>query len=130
MRLQQLIQDFSFKGIKNYKNVQIDNLTNSSTADTTQGLYFCLKGSKADGHDYAEEAVKNGAVCLVVERFLDLPVTQILVDNARKAMSSLSATFYEFDKSNIKFVGVTGTNGKTTTAFVTRHILQNLNSHL
>ena len=126
MRLQQLIQDFSFKGIKNYKNVQIDNLTNSSTTDTTQGLYFCLKGSKADGHDYAEEAVKNGAVCLVVERFLDLPVTQILVDNARKAMSSLSATFYEFDKSNIKFVGVTGTNGKTTTAFVTRHILQNL----
>ena len=79
-----------------------------------------------DGHDYAEEAVNNGAVCLVVERYLDLPVTQILVDNSRLAMSTISAKFYEFDKSQIRFVGVTGTNGKTTTSFITRHILQNL----
>lgn len=126
MKLQQLIQDFSFKGIKNYKNINIENLTNSSTKDTDKGLYFCLRGSKVDGHDYASEAVENGAVCLVVEKFLDLPVTQILVDNSRKAMSSLSAKFFEFDKSKIKFIGVTGTNGKTTTAFTTRHILKNL----
>ena len=62
----------------------------------------------------------------MVERFLDLPVTQILVDDARKAMTKMSGKFYEFDKSKIKFIGVTGTNGKTTTAFTTRHILQNL----
>ena len=126
MKLQQLIQNVSFKGIKNYKDIQIDNLTNSSTADTNNALYFCLKGSRVDGHDYAREAVDNGAVCLVVERFLDLPVTQILVDNSRRAMSNISANFYEFGRSKIKFIGVTGTNGKTTTAFVTRHILQNL----
>lgn len=126
MNLQQLVQNVSFKGIKNYKDIQIDNLTNSSTKDTNQALYFCLKGSQVDGHDFAEEAVKNGAVCLVVERFLDLNVPQVLVDNARKAMSNISANFYEFDKSKIKFIGVTGTNGKTTTAFVTRHILKNL----
>ncbi|MBQ3502630.1 MAG: UDP-N-acetylmuramoyl-L-alanyl-D-glutamate--2,6-diaminopimelate ligase, partial [Clostridia bacterium] len=126
MNLQQIIQNLTFKGIKNYKDVQIETLTNESKNKTQQGLYFCLKGNKVDGHDYAKEAVDNGAVCLVVERFLDLPVTQILVDNARRAMSTISATFYEFDKSNIKFIGVTGTNGKTTTAFVTRHILQNL----
>lgn len=126
MNLQQLVQNVRFKGIKNYKDVKIDNLTNSSTKDTNQALYFCLKGSKVDGHEFAEEAVKNGAVALVVERYLDLSVTQILVDNARVAMSNISANFYEFEKSNIKFIGVTGTNGKTTTAFVTRHILQNL----
>ncbi|MBQ8522595.1 MAG: UDP-N-acetylmuramoyl-L-alanyl-D-glutamate--2,6-diaminopimelate ligase [Clostridia bacterium] len=126
MNLQQILQDLSFKGVKNYKNVQIDNLTNSSTKDTSNALYFCLKGSKVDGHDYAEEAVNNGAVCLVVERYLDLPVTQILVDNSRLAMSTISAKFYEFDKSQIRFIGVTGTNGKTTTSFITRHILQNL----
>ena len=125
MDLQQLIQNFMFKGIKNYKNIQIEQLTNSSTKDTRGALYFCIKW-KVDGHDYASEAVDNGAVCLVVERYLDLPVTQILVDNARLAMSSLSAKFYDFDKSKIKFIGVTGTNGKTTTAFVTRHILKNL----
>ena len=126
MNLQQILQDLSFKGVKNYKNIQIDNLTNSSTKDTSNALYFCLKGSKVDGHDYAEEAVNNGAVCLVVERYLDLPVTQILVDNSRLAMSTISAKFYEFDKSQIRFIGVTGTNGKTTTSFITRHILQNL----
>lgn len=126
MKLEELIQDFSFKGIKNYKNVQIDNLTNSTNQDLKDGLYFCLKGSKVDGHDFASQAVDKGAVCLVVERYLNLPVTQILVDNARKAMSSLSAKFYGFDKCNIKFIGVTGTNGKTTTAFITKHILQNL----
>jgi len=125
MRLQQLIQDCTFKGIKNYKDVQIENLTNSSTQDTQGALYFCLKG-RVDGHNYANEAVNNGAVALVVERFLDLPVPQILVDNSRVAMSRLSATFYDFDKSKIKFIGVTGTNGKTTTAFVTRHILKNM----
>ncbi|MBQ7880297.1 MAG: UDP-N-acetylmuramoyl-L-alanyl-D-glutamate--2,6-diaminopimelate ligase [Clostridia bacterium] len=126
MNLQNLIKNISFKGIKNYKDVQIENLTNVSTRDTNQGLYFCLKGGKTDGHNYAQEAINNGAVCLVVERYLDLPVTQILVDNVRVAMSNISANFYEFDKSKIKFIGVTGTNGKTTTAFVTRHILQNL----
>ena len=126
MKLEELIQDFSFKGIKNYKNVQIDNLSNSTNQDLTDGLYFCLRGSKVDGHDFASQAVDNGAVCLVVEKYLNLPVTQILVDNARKAMSSLSARFYEFDKCKIKFIGVTGTNGKTTTAFITKHILQNL----
>ncbi len=126
MDLQQLVQDFKFNGIKNYKNVDIQNLTNSSTQNTNQALYFCLKGSKVDGHEYAKEAMDDGAVCLVVEKYLDLPITQILVDNARSAMSALSAKFYEFDKSKIKFIGVTGTNGKTTTAFITRHILKNL----
>ena len=126
MELKQLINNLPFKGIKNYQNIQIDNLTNSSTVDTQNAIYFCLKGSKVDGHDFASQAVDNGATCLVVERYLDLPVPQILVDNSRKAMSSISATFYDFDKSKIKFIGITGTNGKTTTAFTTRHILQNL----
>lgn len=126
MRLQQLIQNFAFRGIKNYKDVQIDNLTNTTNDNVPNSLYFCLKGSRVDGHDYAQRAVENGAVCLVVERYLNSPATQILVDNARVAMSQLSAKFYEFDKSNIKFIGVTGTNGKTTTAFITRQILQSL----
>ncbi len=126
MNLQQLLKNVSFKGMKNYKDIQIENLTNASDKVTNNSLYFCLKGSKVDGHDFAKQAVDNGAVCLVVERYLNLPVTQVLVDNARKTMSSISASFYEFDKSKIKFIGVTGTNGKTTTAFVTRHILKNL----
>ncbi len=126
MELQQLIQNLTFKGIKQYKNLNIENLSNNSKQKNTHGLYFCLKGSKVDGHNLAEEAINNGAECLVVERYLDLPVTQILVDNARLAMANLSASFYEFDKSKIKFIGVTGTNGKTTTSFMVRDILKSL----
>ncbi len=125
MNLQQLIQNFNFKGIKHYRDVNIESLTNVSTDKTINGLYFCLRG-RVDGHEFASEAVNNGAVCLVVEKYLDLPVTQILVEDSRRAMSILSAKFYEFEKSKIRFIGITGTNGKTTTAFITRHILQSL----
>lgn len=126
MLLQQLIKDLSFIGIKNYKNLDIENLSNISSELNTQGLYFCIKGGKKDGHDYASESINNGSVCLVVERYLDLPVTQILVDNARVAMSVIAANFYEFSQSKIKFVGLTGTNGKTTTTFIMREILKKL----
>ena len=126
MLLQHLIKNLSFVGIKNYTNLDIDSLSNVSSEKNINGLYFCIKGGKKDGHDYAREAIDNGAVCLVVERYLDLPITQILVDNARLAMSIISANFYEFSQSKIKFIGLTGTNGKTTTTFIMREILKKL----
>lgn len=126
MKLQQLIKNLQFKGIKNYKNLDIDGLTNDSEQATHNGVYFCLKGSRVDGHNFANQAIQNGAVCLVVERFLDLNITQILVDNSRKAMSQISANFYEFDNSKIRFIGITGTNGKTTTSFVLKQLLEKL----
>lgn len=126
MKLQQLIKNLQFKGIKNYKNLDIDGLTNDSNQATHNGVYFCLRGSRADGHNFASQAIQNGAVCLVVERFLDLNITQILVDNSRKAMSQISANFYEFDNSKIRFIGITGTNGKTTTSFVVKQLLEKL----
>lgn len=126
MKLQQLIKNLQFKGIKNYKNLDIDGLTNDSNQATHNGVYFCLRGSRADGHNFASQAIQNGAVCLVVERFLDLNITQILVDNSRKAMSQISANFYEFDNSKIRFIGITGTNGKTTTSFVLKQLLEKL----
>ena len=91
------------------------------------GIYFCIKGLKEDGHNFAVEAIKNGAVCLVVERYLDLPITQILVENVRATMSYISSVFYETYKSKMKFIGITGTNGKTTTTFLLREILTKLN---
>lgn len=126
MRLQQLIKNLQFIGIKNYKDLNIESLTNNSEQTTQDGLYFCLKGGRADGHSFASQAVDNGAVCLVVERFLDLDVTQILVESARKTMSQISANFYNFSNSQIKFIGITGTNGKTTTSFIVKQLLERL----
>jgi UDP-N-acetylmuramoyl-L-alanyl-D-glutamate--2,6-diaminopimelate ligase len=86
-------------------------------------LYFCIPGSRADGHDFAPEAVVNGAVALVVERPLDLPVPQLVVEDARAAMPAAADEFFGRPTEQLEVAGVTGTNGKTTTAFLLYAIL-------
>jgi len=81
-------------------------------------LFFCVAGSSADGHAHAAEAVAGGAVALVVERPLDMPVAQLLVPDARVAMAPAADAFYGFPTRELDVAGVTGTNGKTTTAFL------------
>jgi UDP-N-acetylmuramoyl-L-alanyl-D-glutamate--2,6-diaminopimelate ligase len=87
-------------------------------------LFFCVVGEKADGHEFAAEVVAAGAVGLVVERELDLGVPQVVVSSARAAMAPFAAAFWGDPTTELKVVGVTGTNGKTTTAYLTREILE------
>ena len=126
MKLYEIISNLKFLGIKNYLDMDIDSLTCSSNEPTNKSIYFCIKGTKVDGHNYAEQAIQNGAVCLVVEKFLDLPITQIRVENVRETMSFISSVFYGTYKSKMKFIGITGTNGKTTTTFLLRSILSEM----
>ncbi len=126
MKLYDIISNLKFLGIKNYQELEIDSLSCDSREKLTNGIYFCIKGLQSDGHNYANESIKNGAVCLVVEKYLDLPNTQILVENVREAMSYISSIFYETNVSKMKFVGITGTNGKTTTTFLLREILMQM----
>ena len=123
MKLYDIISNLKFVGIKNYQEQEIEALSCNSKEKLNNGIYFCIKGFKTDGHEYAHESIKNGAVCLVVEKYLDLPITQILVENVRVAMSFISSVFYGTYKTKMKFVGITGTNGKTTTTFLIREIL-------
>jgi len=123
MKLYDIIANLKFIGIKNYHELDIDALTCDSNEKINNGIYFCIKGLSHDGHDFAKDSIKNGAVCLVVEKYMDIPITQILVENVRSAMSYVSSVFYETYKANMKFVGITGTNGKTTTTFLIREIL-------
>ncbi len=82
-------------------------------------LFCCLPGGNADGHDFAPAAVANGAVALLVERELpDLGVPQILCDDAREGMARLAASLYGHPSRELALVGVTGTNGKTTTTLL------------
>jgi UDP-N-acetylmuramoyl-L-alanyl-D-glutamate--2,6-diaminopimelate ligase len=87
-------------------------------------LFFCVPGEKADGHEFAAAAVEAGAVALVVERELDVDVAQVVVTDARAAMAPLAANFFDDPTAALKVIGVTGTNGKTTTAFLAREILE------
>jgi UDP-N-acetylmuramoyl-L-alanyl-D-glutamate--2,6-diaminopimelate ligase len=87
-------------------------------------LFFCVPGGKVDGHEFAERAVEAGAAALVVERELELDVPQAVVRDARAAMAPLAARFHGDPTAELKVVGVTGTNGKTTTAFLVREMLE------
>ena len=86
-------------------------------------LFFCVPGTRADGHDFAPDAVTRGAVALVVERPLELPVPQLVVDDARAAMAVAADAFFDEPTRELQVAGVTGTNGKTTTAFLLYAIL-------
>jgi UDP-N-acetylmuramoyl-L-alanyl-D-glutamate--2,6-diaminopimelate ligase len=97
-------------------DVEIGSLA-CNTRDVVAGsLFFCIPGLQADGHDFAPEAVAAGAAALVCERPLALPVTQVLVPGARRAMALMSARFYGDPTRELRVAAVTGTNGKTTTA--------------
>lgn len=96
---------------------------NSKTAKRGE-LFFCLRGKLADGHDYAAEAKKHGVSALVVEEFLDLPILQIKVADSRSALAEAGRLFYHDPAARLGLIGVTGTNGKTTTAFYIQSVLK------
>jgi UDP-N-acetylmuramoyl-L-alanyl-D-glutamate--2,6-diaminopimelate ligase len=103
--------------------VEIADLAYDARAAGPGSLYFCVPGNRADGHDFAPTAVARGAVALVVERRLELPVPQLLVEDARRAMAVAADVFFERPTDELDVAGVTGTNGKTTTAFLLYSIL-------
>src|ERR671916_2442025 len=81
-------------------------------------LFFCVPGFPRDGHDFAPDAVAKGAAALVVQRPLGLGVPEVVVDDVRAAMGPVAARFHSDPTARLQVVGVTGTNGKTTTAFL------------
>ncbi len=104
--------------------VEIAALAYDSRQVTPGVLFFCVKGEHSDGHDFAAQAVRDGAVALVVERPLNLGVPEVLVPSARAAMGPIATRFYGDPSTALRVVGVTGTNGKTTTAYLVRALLQ------
>ena len=91
-------------------------------------MFFCVVGEKVDGHEFGARAVEEGAAALVVERELtELDVPQVLVGDSRAAMAPLAARFWGDPTAELRMVGVTGTNGKTTTAFLVQEVLKAAN---
>src|SRR6478672_11653122 len=103
--------------------VEIADLAYDARDATAGSLFFCVPGSRADGHDFAAEAVANGAVALVVQRPLELEVPQLVVGDARQAMGVAADEFFGRPTQELELAGVTGTNGKTTTAFLLYSVL-------
>jgi UDP-N-acetylmuramoyl-L-alanyl-D-glutamate--2,6-diaminopimelate ligase len=87
-------------------------------------VFFCVSGFTRDGHEFAPAAIERGAVALVVERPLGLSVPEVIVDDARAAMAPAAALMNGDPTAQLDVIGITGTNGKTTTAFLTRALLE------
>ena len=124
MLLDLLIQDIDCEVI-NKKQVDIKDLCVDSRKCLPDTMFFCIPGGKVDAHNFAQSAVKKGAVALVVNRKLDINVVQILVKDVRKALALICSNFYNNVDKKLNLIGITGTNGKTTTSFIVKSILEN-----
>jgi UDP-N-acetylmuramoyl-L-alanyl-D-glutamate--2,6-diaminopimelate ligase len=116
--------DLTRLGIAGAPSVEIRDLAYDVRSVTPGALFFCIKGSRADGHDLVEAAASAGAAALVVERHVDAAIPQVQVPSVRAAMGPAAAAFFGDPSRSLEVAAVTGTNGKTTTAFLLRSILE------
>src|ERR671918_1149919 len=124
MRLSELIAGVPVEAVRGDAEVEVVDLVYDSQRVGPGALFFCVRGMSSDGHEFAPEVVERGAAALVVERELDLPVPQVVVADARAAMAPLAVRFWGDPTAELSVTGITGTNGKTTTAFLLRGILE------
>lgn len=113
--------------IKGDTTLEITNLAYDSRKVKGKGLFAAIRGHKADGHRFIEQAVSNGAKAVVVEEEgwpVPSSVTCIRVKNSRQALSGLSAGFFGYPASKLHLIGITGTSGKTTTSYLVESILK------
>jgi UDP-N-acetylmuramoyl-L-alanyl-D-glutamate--2,6-diaminopimelate ligase len=124
MKLRELLVGTDLADVAGDADTDVTSLAYDSDRVDPGALFFAVRGRRADGHDFAAVAVERGAVALVVERHLDLSVPQVLVPDARAAMAPIAVSFWGDPTATLQVAGITGTNGKTTTAFLIRHVLE------
>ena len=105
-------------------DVEVTSLAYDNRTVEAGTLFFCVRGFTRDGHEFAPDAIARGAVALVVDHPLGLGVPEVVVDDVRAAMAPAAARFHDHPTAKLKMVGVTGTNGKTTTCFIVRELLE------
>ena len=125
VKLYELLQSIQILEAWNEKDININGIKYNSKTVTPGNIFVCIKGFKTDGHAYILDAVENGAVALIVEDFQEgWDIPQFRVECGRQALSALSDQFYGNPSEGMKIIGITGTNGKTTTSFMSNAILE------
>jgi len=124
MKLYKFLNQISYILINGYMELNIDNVSYDSRKLNLNSLFVCLSGNNVDGHSFIDEAVKNGAIAILVEKdivYSNKAIVIIKVKDTRISLANISNLFYNEPSKEIKLIGVTGTNGKTT---VTHYIVE------
>ncbi len=124
MNLDALTRALAPSEVAGARSVEISDLAYDTRRVNEGALFFCVSGQRVDGHELAGEAVERGASALVVERVLDLNLPQLVVPDSRAAMAVAADVFFGEPTKDLEIAGVTGTNGKTTTVFLIRSMLE------
>lgn len=125
MLLSKLICDLEYKSIKNEADVEITGVCYDSRLLNGGELFVCVPGYETDGHNFVRDAVKRNAAAILSEKDVDadgIPV--IIVEDTRAALASVSAAFYGYPARELRIIGVTGTNGKTTVTYMIKNLLE------
>jgi UDP-N-acetylmuramoyl-L-alanyl-D-glutamate--2,6-diaminopimelate ligase len=112
------VSGLSGASVRGDASFTVSSLCYRSDYATPGSLFFCVPGEHFDGHDFAAAAIERGAGALLVERPLEVEAAQVIVPSVREAMGPVSAVFYDRPADAMTMVGVTGTNGKTTTTYL------------
>ena len=126
MKLEKLLVNLDYEIIKGDKNIDINSINYDSRKVSKNDLFVCIKGFSSDGHKFAQKAINQGATAIICEDDIECSedVTIIKVKESRKALAILGANYYNNPSKDMKIIGVTGTNGKTTSAFMLKTILE------
>ncbi len=123
MKLEKLLAGLDNLQIFGDKNIEITSIAFDSGQVKNGSIFFCLKGSKLDGHNFADIAISKGAVAVVCSQDIYSSVTTIKVKDTRQALSIASSNFYGNPCKKLKIIGVVGTNGKSSTAYIIQQLL-------
>lgn len=125
MKLSSLLLNLDVLKVKGNDDIEIEGIAYNSRNVQKGYVFVCITGFKTDGHKYAPDAVDKGASAIIVEKDIDLPegVTVIRVKDTRKALALMSAAYFGYPSRKLRLIGVTGTNGKTTSTYLIKSIL-------
>lgn len=126
MKLRKIMDNINFNLIEGDIDIDVENIQYDSRKIKKGDVFFCIEGYKVDGHKYIQSAIENGAIAVVCQKDIEkhLNISVLRVENSRRALAVSASNYYENPSKSMKMIGVTGTNGKTTSVFMIKAILE------